>query len=150
MILLACHIPYVFFLGKEGGCVVVDEMMAGSMSKSLEARTKKDTPQLGNEVIVYHNMNKIAYVITTLVLYALCILVACLTQNLGSLFNYIAAFAVSGIQFFIPGMAIVSLSKGHPLRDQRLVVLGYIYIVLSVVVTCSIFFDNVYVARTSQ
>jgi hypothetical protein len=117
MILLACHIPYVFFLGKEGACVVVDEVMTGSMSKSLEARTRKDAPQLGNEVIVYHNMNVYAYVITTLVLYILCIVVSCLTQNLGALFNYIGAFSVSGIQFFVPGMAIVNLSKGHPLRD---------------------------------
>jgi hypothetical protein len=79
MILLACHIPYVFFLGKEGGCVVIDEIIASSMSKSLEARTRKDAPQLDSEVIVYHNMNVYAYIITTLVLYGLCILVACLT-----------------------------------------------------------------------
>lgn len=44
MVLLACHIPYVFFLGKEGACVVVDEIMTGSMSKSLEQRTRKDAP----------------------------------------------------------------------------------------------------------
>lgn len=42
MILLACHIPYVFFLGKEGGCIVVDEVMTKSMSLSLEKRVNKD------------------------------------------------------------------------------------------------------------
>ena len=42
LILLACHVPYVFFLGKEGACIVVDEVMTGSMSKSLAKRTNKD------------------------------------------------------------------------------------------------------------
>jgi hypothetical protein len=79
MILLACHVPYVFFLGKEGACVVVDEIMTKSMSKSLQKRLDPDNQDVDSEVIVYHNMNQIAYVITTLVLYALCILVACLT-----------------------------------------------------------------------
>lgn len=147
MILLACHIPYVFFLGKEGACIVVDEIMTKSMSKSLAKRLDPDNQELDSEVIVYHNMNQIAYVVTTLVLYALCILVACLTTNLGALFNYIAAFAVSGIQFFVPGMAIIQLSKNNPLRDQKLVYLGWAYVVMSVFVTLSIFFDNIYEAR---
>ena len=147
MILLACHIPYVFFLGKEGACIVVDELMTKSMSKSLAKRLDPDNQEMDSEVIVYHNMNQIAYVVTTLVLYALCILVACLTQNLGALFNYIAAFAVSGIQFFVPGMAIIQLSKNNPLRDQKLVYLGWVYVVMSVFVTLSIFFDNIYEAR---
>ena len=97
LILLACHIPYVFFLGKEGACIVVDEVMTGSMSKSLEARTRAEGPALESEVIVYHNMNKIAYILTTVILYFLVVLIACLTTNLGALFNYIGAFSVSGI-----------------------------------------------------
>lgn len=147
LILLACHVPYVFFLGKEGACIVVDEVMTGSMSKSLEKRTNKDHQELDSEVIVYHNMNKYAYIITTIVLYALCVIVACLTQNLGALFNYIAAFSVSGIQFFVPGMAVIQLSKNHPQRDAKIVALGWAYVVMSVFVTLSIFFDNIYEAR---
>ena len=147
LILLACHVPYVFFLGKEGACIVVDEVMTGSMSKSLEKRTNKDHQELDSEVIVYHNMNKYAYIITTIVLYALCVIVACLTQNLGALFNYIAAFSVSGIQFFVPGMAVIQLSKNHPQRDVRIVALGWAYVAMSVFVTLSIFFDNIYEAR---
>lgn len=97
LIVLACHVPYVFFLGKEGACIVVDEVMTKSMSKSLEKRMDPDEPELDSEIVVYHNMNKTAYIVTTLLLYALCIIVACLTTNLGALFNYIAAFSVSGI-----------------------------------------------------
>lgn len=92
-------------------------------------------------------MNKTAYIITTLLLYALCIIVACLTTNLGALFNYIAAFSVSGIQFFVPGMSVIILSRNHPGRDLRIVALGYFYVVSSVLVTLSIFFDNIYESR---
>lgn len=42
-------------------------------------------------------MNQAAYIITTLALYIMTIAVACLTENLGVLFNYISAFSVSGI-----------------------------------------------------
>lgn len=145
MILLACHIPYVFFLGKEGGCIVVDELMTKSMSKSLEKRINKEDQGLDNEVIVYHNMNKFAYVITTLILYFMCIIVACVTVNLGALFNYIAAFSVSGIQFFVPGMAILSLTKNSKHRNVKCYrILGYTYVISSLFVTLSIFFDNIY------
>lgn len=149
LIVLACHVPYVFFLGKEGACIVVDELMTKSMSKSLQKRMDPDEPELDSEVIVYHNMNKIAYIITTLLLYALCVIVACLTTNLGALFNYIAAFSVSGIQFFVPGMSIIILSRNHPGRDTMIVFLGYFYVVGSVFVTLSIFFDNIYESRNS-
>ena len=47
-------------------------------------------------------------------------------------------------------MAVVQLSKNHPQRDIKIVVLGYIYIVMSVIVTLSIFFDNVYAAKTGK
>lgn len=32
-IVLACHIPYVFFYGKEAFCIVIDEVINSSMSK---------------------------------------------------------------------------------------------------------------------
>jgi len=38
MIVLACHIPYVFFAGKEGLCIFVDELDRKSISNVLWAR----------------------------------------------------------------------------------------------------------------
>jgi hypothetical protein len=38
MIVLACHIPYVFFAGKEGLCIFVDELDRKSISNVLWAK----------------------------------------------------------------------------------------------------------------
>lgn len=147
LILLACHIPYVFFLGKEGGCIIIDELMTKSMSISLEKRMNPDHQEVDSEVIVYHNMNKTAYVLTTLFLYAISILVACITEDLGTLFNYIAAFSVSGIQFLVPGWSIIVLNNKQTKKSLTFTILGWCYVVGSFIVTLLIFFDNVYESR---
>ena len=36
LLVLACHIPYLFFSGKESICIIVDELMRGSMTICLE------------------------------------------------------------------------------------------------------------------
>lgn len=38
LIVLACHVPYIFFSGKESLCIIVDEIMRGKMTKALEER----------------------------------------------------------------------------------------------------------------
>ena len=37
LLVLGCHIPYVFFSGKESICIIVDELKRGSMTESLES-----------------------------------------------------------------------------------------------------------------
>lgn len=74
MVLLACHIPYVFFLGKEGGCIVVDEVMRGSTSATLNARfnskvtetniepllSSEEDEAVADESIILHKMDGVA------------------------------------------------------------------------------------------
>jgi hypothetical protein len=38
MIVLAAHIPFVFFSGKEALCIIIDEWDRKSVSKTLEER----------------------------------------------------------------------------------------------------------------
>ncbi len=41
LMILACHIPYIFYSGKESLCILVDEIMRGNMTKALEASLKR-------------------------------------------------------------------------------------------------------------
>lgn len=42
MIILACHIPYLFFSGKEALLIMVDEVMRRSISLVLSKRALQD------------------------------------------------------------------------------------------------------------
>ena len=55
----------------------------------------------------YQKMNPYIYYTITIVLYLLVIVGAAFVKDLASLFDYLAALSISGIQFFVPGLCYI-------------------------------------------
>jgi len=43
MIVIACHIPFIFFSGKEGLCILIDELDRKSISSALWHKLQANT-----------------------------------------------------------------------------------------------------------
>jgi hypothetical protein len=142
-VVVACHVPYIFFYGKEACCIITDELINKSTSQQIEKKRSEDEEDLETPP-AYLGMNSMIYYGLNLFLYAGVIFGANMTDNLGIIFDYLAAFSVSGMQFLLPGICYLRLASKTDLGSRGNKLLAYFFSVFSVCVSSVIVFNNLY------
>ena len=123
---LACHIPYVFFVLKESLLIVIDEFRHKNMSKDLQQKLDEyarnaqtsaiqspssarsggsDTSggALGaRKELPYMNMENCIYYPVTMGLYAVCVVLALFLNDLGVVFDIVGSFGFGVTAFALP------------------------------------------------
>jgi hypothetical protein len=144
---VACHVPYVFYYGKEGCSIVADELINHSTSAQLSKKKRADWSEVDKEAMenedpAYFSMNQTLYYGITIFLYVITIAGANLVPNVAIIFDYMAALSISGMQFLLPGVSYVRLAYRTGKGKTELKVLGIIFSVFSVVVSAAIVYNN--------
>ena len=49
LVILACHIPYIFFVVKESTLIMVEEYLRGSISNEIQGKLDKSSPILSDK-----------------------------------------------------------------------------------------------------
>ena len=85
LVVLICHVPYTFLVGKEAICIVGDEILTKTMSKSLQKMTEErqndnDAPISETQIIL--NMADKVYFSLTILTYILTVITACSVDSL--------------------------------------------------------------------
>jgi hypothetical protein len=130
-VVLFCHIPFVFYCGKEGLLIIVDELQRRSISKALAGQ--RDSNELlvanhKNDRMAYKTMPNSTYLAGCLILYAFELLVSCLVSDITIVFDFLSAIAVSFIAFWFPAtyflLAEKRFGKGEPYYHKMAVFLN--------------------------
>jgi len=134
LLVLACHIPFIFFSGKESVLIIIDEFNRQSISKALmqkvgemdpdsetqvflepgneqqkpdeeeEVEPEERTSTSGRAPMAYKEMPYHIYCIATTSLYVLEIIGAILVTDIGLIFEFVSAIAMSTLCFILPGV----------------------------------------------
>lgn len=145
-----CHVPFIFYAGKEAVCIIVDEFQRESISKALvqqeNARERaQDLTEVESEAAVkssYKDMNDLTYYAVTIILYALEVALSIVVSDITVLFSFASAVAVTFICFWYPGVyyliaikrfcVVGSKVKRYALKAYILVLLGLVNFALGI------------------
>lgn len=125
MIILACHIPYIFFSGKESLLIMVDEYRRRSMSYALELTLQNAVmsevhgkqarlTQPKHEKMPYMDMESWLYTVLTLSIFATTVLCSIVIPTVQVVFAFISAISISAINFWLPGIFYILALKKYP------------------------------------
>ena len=141
-IVLACHIPFIFFVGKESVLIIIDEMQRKSISKALEAKLLEQSsirtestqglyvggglefgvndststnPDINAQLeeadntrrrqsLAYKEMPYFNYFLSTVILFGAELIFSIIIKDIGLIFEFISALAISSIAFVFPGV----------------------------------------------
>jgi hypothetical protein len=114
LIVIVCHIPFTFIMAKEGACIAADELLNETITKHLVNQEHKqeglDSCQT-LETQIIENMDDRVYYGVTFAVFSICVVFSISIDNLLTLFDYLSALTVSGVQFLIPGLAYVIFAR---------------------------------------
>jgi hypothetical protein len=73
--------------------------------------------------MAYGEMGTVTYVIASISFYALIVLVAMLVKDISSVFDFVSAYAISSIAFFIPSVFFRSAAEkfGADMEDPQII-----------------------------
>jgi hypothetical protein len=132
LIVIACHIPFVFFAGKESFLIIIEEASRKIVSRSLEARIQEESDREGakgaqaishNDVMTFKTMKPLYYYGGTLGLYGVGVVGSMFIPDIGMLFGFVGAIVSSTLTFILPGgfYLIAERKFGDPeTSDERI------------------------------
>jgi len=112
-VILACHVPYIFFVAKETLLVFIDEATNRSVSSLLDKRTaamKFHSSQPPTQ-LAYKDMNIIKYNVITVSCFFMIITASIFLEDIGLVFTLCSAVSVSCLSFLFPGFFYLMASE---------------------------------------
>jgi len=144
LVVLGCHIPFIFFGGKESTLIIIDEIKRGSISKALaqklgEFESSAESPLLeqgedsynrlvndtnnqstvSRKSMAYKEMPRPSYVIGTMANYLGIIFLSIVLNDIALIFEFLSAISISCLAFLFPGAFYLLAEKRFATPEQK-------------------------------
>jgi len=142
IVILAMHVPYIFYAVKETLLVMWDETDRRSISADLEVR--KSLRSLGKESfmsssdLAYKDMNPTEYNILTIGSFVIIIVASIFMEDIGLVFTLCSAVSSTCLTFLFPGffylIAKHKFGEGYwKIAESKFVKLAKVFVVMGVI-----------------